>query len=290
MKVVLYLLNKKGFSCLDYLIKKEYSNFIEAVIVSKDLGNKEDYYIEIENLCVINNIKVLNRLEIGKASFNSEFHIAIGWRWLIKSVKNLIVFHDSILPKYRGFSPLPNMLINGEKEIGVTVLLANNKMDEGDIIFQETQQIQYPIKINEAIEVVSDLYVIVVGYVFNSILNNIKFNLSPQNHKDATYSLWRDYDDYFIDWNNDSSYIKRFVDAVGYPYEGAKTRLDDEILNIVEVEVVNDLFFETPHFGKILTLDDGKPIVVCKIGAIRINKALLEDKIYVFKSLRKKFK
>jgi methionyl-tRNA formyltransferase len=53
----------------------------------------------------------------------SDFNIAISWRWMLK-VSNLIVIHDSLLPKYRGFSPLVNMLINGEDTLGVTVLFA----------------------------------------------------------------------------------------------------------------------------------------------------------------------
>lgn len=41
-----------------------------------------------------------------------------------------INIHGSILPKYRGASPIQTALINGEKETGVTIMVMNEKMDE----------------------------------------------------------------------------------------------------------------------------------------------------------------
>ena len=87
-----------------------------------------------------------------------DYQLAIGWRWLISGTENLIVLHDSLLPKYRGFAPLVNSLINGEQEIGVTAIWAGPEFDAGEIIFQEKAGICYPIKIQEAIEIVSGLY------------------------------------------------------------------------------------------------------------------------------------
>ena len=46
----------------------------------------------------------------------------------------MIIFHDSLLPKYRGFAPLVNSLINQEKEIGVTAIKASQNYDEGDTV------------------------------------------------------------------------------------------------------------------------------------------------------------
>ena len=74
--------------------------------------------------------------------------MAVSWRWMIKHPKNkLIVFHDSILPKYRGFAPLVNMLINGEKEIGVSAIFGADEYDS-EIISEKTT-ISYPIKIQK---------------------------------------------------------------------------------------------------------------------------------------------
>ena len=49
------------------------------------------------------------------------------------------------MPKYRGFAPLVNSLVNGEKIIGVTALFASEEYDNGDIIMQSSVDITYPI-------------------------------------------------------------------------------------------------------------------------------------------------
>jgi methionyl-tRNA formyltransferase len=53
--------------------------------------------------------------------------------------------HDSLLPKYRGFAPLPNALINGEREVGVTALFASEEYDMGDIVCQRRLAVEYPM-------------------------------------------------------------------------------------------------------------------------------------------------
>ncbi|MDR2432097.1 MAG: methionyl-tRNA formyltransferase [Candidatus Margulisbacteria bacterium] len=45
--------------------------------------------------------------------------------------------HPSLLPKYRGASPLQSALLNGETKTAITTLLINEKMDAGDILLQE---------------------------------------------------------------------------------------------------------------------------------------------------------
>ena len=71
----------------------------------------------------------------------------VGWRYLLPldliSRKNTVnvVFHDSMLPEYRGFSPTQWAVINGETDTGVTMFIPDSGMDEGDII----DQIKVPI-------------------------------------------------------------------------------------------------------------------------------------------------
>ncbi len=49
----------------------------------------------------------------------------------------VINVHASLLPKYRGASPIQSAILNGDKETGATIMLVNEKMDEGDILTQE---------------------------------------------------------------------------------------------------------------------------------------------------------
>ena len=126
----------------------------------------------------------------------AQISIAISWKWIIELNNTLLVIHDSILPKYRGHLPLVSQLIDGEEEIGVTAILGNENYDEGDIIYTVKSRIKYPIKINDAIKIINTCYCETLEFLFENIKNNIQFNPTPQDHSKASYSLWRDEDDY----------------------------------------------------------------------------------------------
>ena len=172
-KVIFYLMNEKGFYTLSRFINKFSSNNIKYVVASGDKNMKKDYFKEIMLLCEGNNILFFTRSTEPTEKCN-EYKFAIGWRWIIKNDNNLIVFHDSKLPKYRGFSPLVNSLISGNKQIGVTALFANSEYDEGDIILQQCIKITYPIKISKAINQIKPLYYKIVRDLYELILKDNK--------------------------------------------------------------------------------------------------------------------
>jgi len=287
MTFSLFLLNKKGYVTLEELLKSSRNHsMIDQVITAEDKGNKEDYSIKIASLCKANNIPVFNRRD--SFIIESEYSIAIGWRWMLYDVANLIVIHDSLLPKYRGFSPLVNMLINGEKIIGATAIFGCKRMDEGDIILLKKREIQYPIKIEEAINLMAVIYAKIALQIFEMVAQKKELPRMPQNHGEATYSIWRDSNDYQINWSQDAKLIERFINAVGFPYDGAQTFVNGlEPIKILDIEVKSNFSFEIESFGKILMFEDKKPIVACGKKAIKILHA--EDSSgnpYVFSKLR----
>jgi methionyl-tRNA formyltransferase len=287
MKITLYLLNRKAYDCLKVLVSIDcHKELISEVVVARDSGNQEDFCDEIISLCVSNGIPFFDRKKYFTSKSN--YSIAIGWRWLIKDVINLIVIHDSLLPKYRGFSPLVNMLINGEKRIGATAIWATDTMDEGAVIKQDFVDISYPIKIFEAINLMAVIYSKMISYIFNEILFNRELVAIPQDHKAATYSIWRGEEDYRIDWSKNAEKVESMINAVGYPYGGAKALVNGEfVIRILEVEVFPELDFEIDSMGKILMYKNGFPLVACGKGAILIKRAILESgDIFHFKNLR----
>lgn len=265
--VTLFLMSKKGFSVLLGLIYSGLKNKITCVISSRDNTIKEDYYDKISNLCKQNNILFYDKKE--KVNLKTKYLIAVSWRWIItlKNDSKLIVLHDSILPKYRGFSPLVTSLINKEKKIGVTALFATKNYDEGEIIYQKHIKINYPIKIIEAINLISTLYSEITIELIKNITN---IKSTKQNNNLASYSIWLDEEDYFIDWHKDAEYISRFIDSVGYPYSGAKTRMNDEICTISKAQALNDYKIENRHVGKVIFIKEGFPVVVCGVGLLKI--------------------
>lgn len=278
-KVAFYATGSKGYFVIDNFIKKHGADNIAYIVSAPDKNIKSDFYSEIMEVAASNNIPFFDRKKDIKKITQIENHFdgykfAISWKWIINKTENLIVLHDSLLPKYRGFAPLVNSLIAGERFIGVTAIFANEDYDCGDIIAQRKIEISYPIKIEEAIKLIEPLYFDLVDEIFMAIKNKRDINRYPQDHTKATYSPWLDDLDYFIDWTWDSEKIKRFVDAVGYPYDGAKAYLNGKIVRILSVDIVDDVVIEDRmrHIGKIIFFREGKPVVICGKGLIKINE------------------
>lgn len=272
MNVRLYLLGFKGLRVLQSVVNTFGYEIIKEVVIGKDNNILNDYSTEIQDLCEGKQIRFRTRKT--DIEFDKTISIAIGWRWIIdiNRVPNLIVLHDSLLPKYRGFNPLVSALINGENKIGVTALFASENYDEGEIIYQEELEVSYPIKIYDAIERISFCYEILTTKLLSDINQGLQLPRIMQNERKVSYSLWRDEDDYRINWNDSNKRIKRFVDAVGYPYDGATTQINNQLYRILEVEEYDDVVVENRKPGKIIFYKDNYPIVVCGQGLIKILK------------------
>ena len=292
-KINLFLLGVKGYESLKYLINNNLENNINFILIGEDRNIADDFSLKIKQLCEESrlNFKFRNNSE-EKIPF-AEISIAISWKWLIKSNNTLIVIHDSILPTYRGYLPLVSQLIDGQKEIGVTAILANENFDEGDIVHISKTKINYPITINDAIKKIIFCYYKTLKYLFEKINNNSKFKVTPQDHAKATYSLWRDEDDYFINWEWPIEKIQRFINSVGTPYRGAKTIFNGREITIEKTKIISNINIRNRDNGKFFKIVNGKPIIVCRDGLLLIEIAKdrkTESTIFPITSLRQRFK
>lgn len=285
----LYLMTLKGLRVLEFVVREGHAPLIGHVTVGKDANTSGDCHQEIIALCKANGIAYADQKTPAP---KSDYSIAVSWRWMLEA-DNLIVLHDSLLPKYRGFAPLVNSLKNGEPEIGVTALFASSEYDKGDIICQSSTPVNYPIKIADAIEKVTANYVAAVAYIFEKLKNGDAPDAAAQDESQATYSLWLDDEDYKIDWSKDSQYIKRFIDAVGTPYGGARTTVENREIVVHDAVTAGDLTIENRCPGKIIFFQDGFPVIVCGEGLLKITEADYVDSgesIFPLKKFRLRFK
>lgn len=267
--VVLYLMSEKGYAVLSHIVKVLDYKLIKLVIGARDSNVENDFYEEIKALCAQASIPFSDRTQRA-AGVPGSVSLAISWRWLIAEAEGLVVMHDSLLPRYRGFAPLVNCLINGEPRIGVTALYANAEFDRGDIIAQASRPIQYPITIAQAIALSVQCYVELVDHLWPAWVEGRALAAQSQNEQQASYSLWRDEEDYRIDWHRDSYYLQRFVDALGWPYKGAAALLNGQPVRIMAVEADTDVFIENRTPGKVLFISQQQPVVVCGTGLLKL--------------------
>ncbi|MCS6956577.1 MAG: methionyl-tRNA formyltransferase [Patescibacteria group bacterium] len=97
--------------------------------------------------------------------------------------------HPSLLPKYRGPSPIVYTLLNGDEKTGVTIFKMDEKIDHGPIIAQENLTIKnndYRIDLETKLtDLGFELFKKTIEKLFNSP-NLLTFK--PQNHNIATYT------------------------------------------------------------------------------------------------------
>ena len=130
--ICLYLMTEKGLTVLNTVLRLQLKTLISAVVIGRDKNVVNDYSKEIEYKCIEYGLNWYYRGQ--EPDIPSTYQLAVSWRWLLPVKNQLIIFHDSPLPRYRGFAPLVNQLIQGEREIGVSALFAEKQYDRGRLI------------------------------------------------------------------------------------------------------------------------------------------------------------
>lgn len=146
--------------------------------------------------------------------------------------------HPSLLPKYRGASPIQYALLNGEKKTGITIMKMDEKMDHGPILAQK----YISIDANDNYQTLSEKISRITGdFLVNTIAKYISKRIrpKPQNHEKATFTKLIKKEDGKIDWKLKPAQINNQVKAF-YPWPGAYTEIDGKRLKICQTHLHDD--------------------------------------------------
>lgn len=293
MKILIFSLGLKGFSVVKALVESSSAQTI-CCVIGQDKGVTDDCSAELANYCDARNIQYSFRGNVIYDKDDYDLFLAVGWRWIIRNIpqEKLIVFHDSLLPRYRGFAPLVNALINKESETGVTALLGTEEYDRGNILLQKKLNIIYPTNIQREIHRISILYGELAVELFSQLNSETIDRIGyPQDEKAATYSLWRDEGDYRIDWSDDANSIEHFISCVSRPYKGASGILSGATIRIFKALARPDVKIENRSPGKVVFVDANLPVVVCGSGLLMLTEVQDEhgESMLPLKSFRSRF-
>ncbi len=144
--------------------------------------------------------------------------------------------HPSLLPKYRGPTPIQSTILNGEKETGVTIIKIDEEVDHGDIISKSQISISnednYKILENKLAKLGAELLIkILPDYLAG------KIEPRPQDHSQATFTKKFTRDDARIDWNKTAEEIDRQIRALN-PEPGTWTTWSGKVLKILEAKIL----------------------------------------------------
>jgi methionyl-tRNA formyltransferase len=270
--VDLYLSGLKGASAARVAI--EFKHLVDSVILAEDDGELGDSYMSTFNLLESHGIKVLSQ---HTAPIHGEICLAVGWKRLIKSsYTSIFVIHDSLLPRYRGWNPLVTALQNGDRRLGATLILADDEMDHGPIIKFHDFEIHSPARISHALQLVGTSIEFLTEYLFQN-LDSAALSAVPQDHNRATISLWRNDEDYNINWNLSAEQLQRFIYSVSHPYKGARTFIDSRRIVVVNAEIISWVVpVENPIAGKVIAIEDSGPVIVCGEGFLQLTECRID--------------
>ncbi|MFF4323681.1 methionyl-tRNA formyltransferase [Streptomyces sp. NPDC001568] len=182
---------------------------------------------------------------------DADIIVANNWRTYIPSrIYDLprhgtLNVHDSLLPKYAGFSPLIWALINGETEVGVTAHMMDEVLDAGDIVLQRSVAVGPTDTATDLFHKTVDLIApVTVGALDRIAAGESEF--TKQDRSQASFFHKRAEEDIRIDWSWPAEVLERLVRAQSAPYPSAFTFHKGKRLEIVSAVVSEGLYGGTP--------------------------------------------
>jgi len=146
--------------------------------------------------------------------------------------------HASLLPKYRGASPIQESLLNGDKTTGISIIKMNDKMDQGDILLLKRLNIDQNDNYPSLSKKLSELSGIILPLAIMDFIEN-NLNLIKQNNNQATYCRKITKKDGKIDFKKQkANEIINMLKAYT-PWPGVYFDLKDKSIKIIETDYEN---------------------------------------------------
>ena len=153
--------------------------------------------------------------------------------------KGILVIHPSLLPKYRGASPVQASIINGDTVTGVTILKMDAKVDHGQIVSQFKEDV-HPDDTGEVLR--NRLFERSADVLTELIDPYLKGKITPrvQNDEDASFTKIITREDGRVDLKTDDPVtIERKLRAYT-PWPGIWTMVDGKRLKILKAHLENE--------------------------------------------------
>ncbi|MEK7120849.1 MAG: methionyl-tRNA formyltransferase [Patescibacteria group bacterium] len=180
----------------------EKAGFLPSLIISSPDKTKgrglELSMPETKKWALAQNIEVLQPLKLDDETYEKITSLGqwdifivcaygkiIPQKFLDIAKKGNINVHPSLLPKYRGPSPIQAQILSDEKEVGTTIMLMDALMDHGAILAQKKIDVEMPKKFEDLIEVLADESGKLLVETLPKYLSG-EINGKKQNHQKAT--------------------------------------------------------------------------------------------------------
>jgi methionyl-tRNA formyltransferase len=206
--------------------------------------------------------------------FVSGWYTLLDEQTLAAAEKGFYGLHVSLLPKYRGGSPLVWSIINGDPQVGATVFRFAQGMDDGEILLQVRVPNHPEDNVESILNKIQASLLVELPSKWKAVLDGSP-PLSEQNHSDATFCGKRVPEDGRIDWSLPAMKVHDFIRAQTPPYPGAYSSLKGKKIVFLRTAVDERVFFGTP--GQVVQCFKDSVVVACgHASAIRVMEIAID--------------
>ncbi len=281
LNIIFFGNGPRGEACLLKLISasKKISliigHFPESSI--KDIANK--YNIKYISPNKINTDSIRDIL----VSYKANLFILCGYNKILKPIILDIPYHKVInchggkLPEYRGAAPINWQLINGESEVGFSILYADKGIDTGRLIRTTRFTIDFKTDANDLVYKSLSWFPKNLLHVIDQLEGSGKIISQEQIEKDAKHYTRRYPEDGLVDWKNSTDIeIYNLTRALVKPYPGAYTYNKNNKVVLNKLEILDKTYIGVA--GRISMVNKEGVIVSCKNRSILIKDILVKNK------------
>jgi len=224
---------------------------VEAVVTQPDRKSgrgQKVHYSDIKEKALENDLEVMQSKNVNQKEFLDKLAeiepdfivvVAFGQKLspeLLEIPKyGCINLHASLLPEYRGSSPIHKAIIDGKKVTGNTTMYMDEGWDDGDIIYQQ----EIEIAEDDTVGVLHDKLAEAGAELLIKTLKDIEAGQAPRIKQDdskATFAYKIDKSLGEIDWEQSAQEIHNLIRGVN-PWPGAYTFLNEERLKLWQSSV-----------------------------------------------------
>lgn len=233
MKAIVFAYNVLGKVGLEELLKCGYD--ICALVTHEDDPNEKIYFESVAKIAEKKGIKVYKPASPNTPEFvqlirdmKPDVLFSFYYRQMIsEEILNIVNnkaynLHGSLLPKYRGRSPLNWALLHGETKAGVTLHKMVKKADKGEMIDQQSFDILDEDNIRTLQPKMENAGIVLLKRILPAILKGTAKS-QVQDESQSSYFGGRKAQDGLINWSHNASEIHNLVRAVTDPFPGAFT-------------------------------------------------------------------
>ncbi|OGH81257.1 MAG: methionyl-tRNA formyltransferase [Candidatus Magasanikbacteria bacterium RIFCSPLOWO2_02_FULL_44_11] len=284
-KIIFFGTQHFGAGMLDALIdSKQYE--IAAIVTQPDRPVGRAHEIEmspVKKLALARGIKTIlqpetlknftetTKLPEADAFVVCQYGLIIPQAVLDLPKKGTINVHTSLLPKYRGASPIQTALINGETETGVTIMLMDAKMDHGPILAQENILITAD---DTAVTLAEKMIPIAKKLLIQTLAGWLNGMVSPQeqNHTKATLCTTLSRADGKLNFSKTASELYNMYRGT-YLWPGVWTTWKGKRLKLLNIRPS-----DRPGKPRQAIIDQKKILVGAAYGSLEVRELQLEGK------------